>query len=176
MKNWHYLIFTIIAVVFSGCYSKYEDARTPEMHKQDLKKSLSVLKGKYIIKDSRNIIKDYFTSVEVYSTDDNAVSISLFGPKNRSYVAVGRNCVGNFHSNGAGANFHCDNINPEANPPFIMPVGWVFFERWNYDYNITSGAMIGGFKAMEVKKGDYVLGLSERTNGRTHYLLLEKQP
>ena len=78
---------------------------------------------------------------------------------------IGEDCRGNNHK--LSTNFFCRKVSSGMNH--------ISLGKEKHGYQIKSGALVGGFPALDIFAGDIVLDFSESGSGRPHYYTLKKK-
>lgn len=158
---------TILSLVLllSACSTPYPDTRSPEVQKNQLIKSLNELIGNYKVLDSRNDDYAKFSSLKVTS-EINQMNIMMLSQENKIFQLNGKDCIGRYKEQEKDAFIICSK--PSEN------VNLFTFERVLNERKITDGAVVGGFKPLTVKEGDYLLSYWTK-NGRPHHYILKRQ-
>ncbi|MDQ8951820.1 hypothetical protein RFH42_02470 [Acinetobacter rudis] len=159
------IIILSLAFTLSACVTPYKDPRSPDVQKNQLIKSLNELVGNYKVVDSRNDDYKNFSSFKI-SNENNQMNIEILSSKNELLQLNGKECIGRYKEQEKDAFVIC--TKPSAN------ISMFTFERILTGEKITDGAIVGGFKTLEVKKGDYLLSFWTR-NGRPHHYVLNRQ-
>lgn len=160
-------LMILLSLVFalSACVTPYKDPRPPEVQKNQLIKSLNELIGNYKISDSRN---DDYKNLSLFkvTNENNQMNIMILSSKNELSRLNGKDCIGRYKEQEKDVFVICSK--PSAN------VSYFIFERILKGRKITDGAMVGGFKPLDVKEGDYLLSYWT-INGKPHHYILNLQ-
>lgn len=166
------LIWTMLLLAaISGCTSipSTPDTRSHEERKADLTVAIAELSGEYDVVERRNEIylNHSFSdarSLKVTASGENII-FKLIGRNNSELVIISGECGGNNHK--LSTNIFCSKAS--------SGMSYISFGKEKHEYQVKSGALIGGFQPLNIRTGDFLLGFSESGSGRPHYYTLRKK-
>lgn len=162
---------SLFIVFISGCtsISSTPDTRSQQEKKADFNLAIAGLSGEFDVVESRNEIylRHNFAearTLKVAELNENIIFM-LVGKDSKELVIVGGMCGGNNHK--LSTNLSCSKAS--------SGIDYISFSNEKHEYQIKSGAMIGGFPPLNIRTGDFLLSFFESGSGKPHYYTLKRK-